>query len=366
MVDSGSSTAVEAVSADPVVMQASVLRNSAFHLEDVPVPEPGPGEVLVKVAACGICGSDLHTFKHQTDLIDKVKAMGADASELERAYSEGVILGHEFVGEVVKFGPATQQALAVGDRVVSMPFVLKNGVPALVGSVPELSGAYAQYMVLTEALLLPVDKDIPSEAAAFVEPLGIAVHAVAKSGISAGDIAVVVGAGPIGLAIIAVLKARGIETVVASDLSEKRRELATTMGATKSIDGSQESVIAVASALGGTSRMFVYENTGAPGMLGNLVLEAPQAAHITMTGIPAGEESFVPMMAISKELSMSFVIYYSPEEFAEALGMIGAGQFNWQALHTGTVGLDGISQAFTNLADPELHAKILIDPWQRA
>ena len=346
------------------MMQASVLSHSAFEVREIERPSPGPGEVLVKVLSCGICGSDLHFHRHQSDLIEKARALGADVSELERAYETGVILGHEFVGEVVEFGPDTAGGLKIGDRVVSMPFVVKDGVPVLIGSTPELGGAYAQFMLLTESALLKVDSDLPTEAAAFVEPLGIAVHAVNRSGVTVDDVAVLIGAGPIGLTIAAVLKARGVDVIVASDLSPRRRELATAMGASVVIDGARESAIAAAAAAKPGARTVIFENTGAPGMLGSLVLEAPHSAHLTVTGIAAGEESFLPMLAITKELSMNFVIYYTPDEFAEALSMLREGQLDWRTLHTGTVGLHDIPDAFASLADPEEHAKILVDPWR--
>jgi len=329
-------------------------------------PAPGDGEVLVKVHRCGICGSDLHFFRHQRDIIEKARSLGADVSELERAFSEGVILGHEFVGEIVAFGPGTHRRLAIGDRVVSMPFVQKGGVPVLIGSNPETTGAYAQYMTLTEASVLKVDSSISSEAAAFVEPLGIAIHAVNKSGIKPGAAAAVIGAGPIGLAITAVLRQRGIETVVAADLSPERRRLATVMGAREVVDAAAGSAVASAVTAAPGAPLYIFENTGAPGMLYRIVLEAPANAHVVVSGIAPAEEAFLPMVAIMKELSMSFVIYYTPTEFAEALELIGSGQFDWRSLHSGTVSLHAIPAAFADLRDPERHAKILIDPWLNA
>lgn len=347
-------------------MRASVLKDNNFVLNTLPRPVPGAGEVLVKVRACGICGSDLHFFKHQRDTIEKARSLGADVTELERAYSQGVVLGHEFVGEIIAFGPDTQQSLSIGDRVVSMPFVLKDGVPVLIGSNPETSGAYAEYMTLTEAMLLRVDPDIPTEAAAFVEPLGIAVHAVNKANLTDEAVAVIVGAGPIGLAIAAVLKARGVQSIIASDLSPKRRELVAKMGATHIVNGAEESVIAKSAEVAPGQPVFIFENTGVPGMINQLVLEAPQSAVITVSGIAPAEEAFFPMIAITKELEMKFVIYYTQEEFSEALEMIQHGQLDWRSLHTGTVGLGDIPTAFSDLADPERHAKILIDPWSDA
>lgn len=344
-------------------MRATITRNGRFTVEEIATPEPGAGDVLVKVRACGICGSDLHYVKHIHQVIERVRKLGAPTDDLERGVRDGVVLGHEFVGEIVDFGPQTQRTLRTGDRVCSMPFLMRGGAPALIGASPDVGGAYAQYMLLTEAMLLRVDDDIPDEAAALVEPVGIAVHAVNKASIAATDVAVIVGCGPIGLALIAVLRARGVRHIVASDLSPKRRELAGVMGATAVVDSKAESVVAKAAAVASGAQMVLFENTGAPGMLGRLVLEAPQNARIIVTGIPADEESFLPSISIMREHAFIFVIYYTPDEFAEALDLVRRGAIDWRPLVTGKVGLDGVAQAFTDLSDPERHAKIIIDPW---
>ena len=110
--------------------------------------------------------------------------------------------------------------------------------------------------------------------------------------------------------------------------------------------------------------VVIFENTGAPGMLHRLVLEAPKDAQILVTGIAAGDESLVPIIAITKELKLQFVIYYTAEEFAEALALIAANKVNWRPLLTGSVGLEDVTQAFADLSDPERHAKILVRPWE--
>ena len=345
------------------IMRAAVMRGDQFVVEDRPIPKAGPGDVLVKVRACGICGSDLHYFHHIGSMIKSVRALGAPTETMERTVREGPILGHEFICEIVEFGADTARTLEAGQRVCSMPFLMRENSPVLIGSTPEVSGAYAEYMLLSESLLLPVDSALPDEAAALVEPFGIAVHAVNKALLTAQEIPVVVGCGPIGLAVIAALKARGFATIIASDLSPKRRELATTMGASVTVDPGQTGVIAAATRAATGAALVVFENTGARGMLHRLVLEAPANTRIICTGIPAGEESFIPMLAISKELQLTFVIYYTAAEFAEALSLLENGQVNWRPLITGTVGLEGVTQAFADLTDPELHAKILIKPW---
>ncbi|MFT3727162.1 MAG: zinc-binding dehydrogenase [Terricaulis sp.] len=340
-------------------MRAAVMRGDRFVVEERPAPKPGPGDVLVKVRACGICGSDLHYFKHAPEIIDMAAKLGASTDEMRRTLREGPVLGHEFVCEVVAFGPETQQTMKVGDRVASMPFVLKDGAPVLVGSSPEVGGAYAEYMLLSEALLLPVPEAVADDAAALIEPLGIAVHAVNKAKLDGDETAVVVGCGPIGLTVIAVLKARGVANIIAADLSPKRRALAEKMGATQIIDGRAQSAVTAA----GAGKVVVFENTGAPGMFGRILNEAPQNTKVVVTGIAAGEESFLPMIAIMKEISVAFVIYYTAEEFAEALSLIERDALDWRALVTGEVGLEEVTQAFADLSDPERHAKILIKPW---
>ena len=346
-------------------MRAAVMRAGAFEVEERPDPTPQSGDVVVRVKACGICGSDMHYFHHAPDIIEMARGLGAPVEEMERALSAGPVLGHEFVCEIVDFGPDTQRTLKKDQVVVSMPFVLRGGAPVLVGSTPEVPGAYAEYMLLSEALLLPVSEDVPTQAAALCEPLGIAVHAVNKADIGEDDTAVVVGCGPVGLAIIAVLMARGIKTIVATDLSSKRRELAGIMGASHVVDGNKESVIATASTASPLSPTVIFENTGARGMLHRLTLEAPPQSRVIVVGIAAGEESFLPMVAITKEISFRFVIYYTAEEFAEGLALVSQADFPWKHLVTGTVGLGDVTRAFSDLEDADRHAKILIDPWAR-
>ena len=347
-------------------MRAAVVREGRISVEERSRPEPALGEVLVKVRACGICGSDLHYVKHVRSIIDMAKGLGAPTDEMERAYRDGVVLGHEFVGEVVGFGPGAVQTLKIGDRVCSMPFVLKGGAPVLIGSNPETGGAYAEYMTLSEAMLLKVDETMSDEAAALVEPIGIAIHAVNKANLKAGDVAVVIGCGPIGLAVSAVLKMRGVEKIIASDLSPRRRALAQELCATEIIDGRQGSAVLRAAETAGGAPVVVFENTGARGMIGRIVLEAPQNARIIVTGIAAQEEALIPMVAIMKELAISFVIYYTPEEFAEALSSIRDEKIVWRPMITGKIGLDGLAQAFKDLEDPERHAKIIVDPFLRS
>ena len=340
------------------------MRAGRFVVEERPRPTPGPGEVLVKVRACGVCGSDLHFFHHYDSLMDGVRAVGGATGPMEENRRLGPVLGHEFVCEVVDYGDGAARTLDAGQRVCSMPFLMRPSGPMLMGGSQVATGGFAEYMLLTEALILPVDEAIPDEAAALVEPVAVCVHAVDKARMLPHDVPVVVGCGPVGLLTIAVLKARGYGQIIASDLSARRRGLALAMGASVVVDAAQASVIAAAAEAAPGAPLVVFENTGARNMLNRLILEAPPNSRIVVVGIAMGEEPILPMAAIIKELQLAFVIYYSPEEFVEALELVRSGAIDWRVLVTGKVGLDGVTEAFAALADPEVHAKILIDPWR--
>jgi 2-desacetyl-2-hydroxyethyl bacteriochlorophyllide A dehydrogenase len=340
--------------------RAAVLRDRAFSVEERPAPEPGEGQVLLKMRLCGICGSDLHLAKH----LDEIEAMGREFGAPPQDLAKGLVMGHEFVGEIASFGPGTQQTLALGDRVTCVPFLLENGAPKPIGSSVEVDGGYAQHMLASEALLLRVPDDVPDAAAALVEPFAIAMHAVNKSGSNpAAGAALIMGCGPIGLAIANVLRMHGTKIIVASDFSPRRRELAATMGATVTVDPKAGDAMAELATQAEGRAVTIYDCTGANGVLGRTIKTAPIGARIVVAGIAHGEESINPMIAIAKELSLQFVVYYTPEEFAETLEAIAAGKLEWRPLVTGTVGLDAVGEAFKALEDPELHAKIMIDPW---
>jgi 2-desacetyl-2-hydroxyethyl bacteriochlorophyllide A dehydrogenase len=231
-------------------------------------------------------------------------------------------------------------------------------MPKPIGSTVEIAGAYADYFLGSEALLLAVPDAVPDAAAALVEPLAVAVHAVNKAVVKANT-AVILGCGPIGLAIAAVLRMRGVPRIIAADFSPKRRELATAMGATEVVDARAGSALAPLMAGG---PVVVFDCTGAKGVLARAVAEVPVGSEIVVAGIAAGEETISPMVAIAKELRLTFVVYYTPEEFAEALQLVADGKLAWEPLVTGRVGLDGVQQAFADLENPELHAKVMVDP----
>ena len=347
-------------------MRAAVMRDWQLRVDDLPEPVPGPGQVLTKVLACGICGSDLHMLRFGAEVRSMMAEIGAGADPdpmapkpFEPQYD--TVMGHEFCCEVVELGPGVEN-LKVGDVVVSMPLVFDaEGIHA-VGYSNRYVGGYAELMVLNELLGMKVPTGLPASMAALTEPLAVGVHAVAKSRITAGEAAIVLGAGPVGLACIAELRMRGIGPIVVADFSVKRRELAALLGADEVVDPRVESAIEAWRRLDGAKSLVIFEAVGVPGMIGQTMRIAPRHARVLVVGACMQQDSIDPMLGIAKELNIQFALAYEPHEFAAALAAIADGKVDLAPWLTGTVPVDGVPQAFEDLANPDAHAKILVVP----
>ena len=335
------------------------MRRAALVVDTVPDPVPGPGEVLVRTLACGICGSDLHALRHADKMVEAARESGVPFT-LDPA--RDIVMGHEFCAEILEFGPETQRALHPGDRVVSMPLALGIVGAHTIGYSNEYPGGYGERMVLSEPFLLPVPNGLPTEHAALTEPMAVGVHAVAKARLTPDDVPLVIGCGPVGLAVIAALRPRGAEPIVAADFSPARRLLATGLGAHIVVDPAVQRPIAAWEAAAGVRPAVIFECVGVPGLLHDVMREAPRDARIVVVGVCMEDDRIRPMIGINKELSLQFVLGYAPDEFAETLGHLAEGRIAVAPLVTGRVGIDGVPGAFEELARPAAHAKILVEP----
>ncbi|KAA0085752.1 alcohol dehydrogenase [Mycolicibacterium sp. P9-64] len=339
-------------------MRGAVLRGGRMvYRDDLPEPAPGPGQVLVDVKACGICGSDLHFAKHGDDVLAASAQLEGlpDGAGVSVDLGADVFMGHEFSAEILDAGPGTE-APPAGTLVTSVPVLLSQaGVEMIVYSNRTLGG-YAERMLLSAPLLLPVPNGLDARHAALTEPVAVGLHAVNKSGITPGETALVIGCGPIGIAIIAALTARGVETIVASDFSAKRRELASTVGAHRTVDP------AAGSPFDSTSPAVVFEAVGAPGVIDDVFRRAPSRTRLVVAGVCMQPDAVHPFFGIAKEINVQFVFGYDPAEFASSLRSIAEGEVNVAPMITGEVGLDAVGGAFDELADPDRHCKILVVP----
>ncbi|MEX3650173.1 zinc-binding dehydrogenase [Mycolicibacterium porcinum] len=327
---------------------------------EVAEPVPGPGQVLVAPLACGICGSDLHLVESQAAMPDLLPA---------------IVLGHEFVGELLDYGPDTERRIPLGMPVTSVPYLDTGDGPQLVGLSPAVTGGLAERLVLQERRLLPVSGDVPLRYAAFTEPLAVGVHAVAAADLQPGDAVLVVGCGPVGLSVIACLKAAGVGPVVAADFSPSRRALAEQIGADVVVDPAVSSPYQSWAELAGApvpmsplmdsprrANTVVFECVGVPGILATVMDSVPPHTRIVVVGVCMQPDTITPMVGTTKELSIRFVFAYRPDEFARALDWIAGGTVDVAPLVTATLPLDAATEAFEELRQPDKHCKILLLP----
>lgn len=346
-------------------MRAAIMRNRQLVVEEIPDPAPGPLQVLADVIACGICGSDLHALQHADKLIASAREAAADVTPEQAAFAmdleKDVVMGHEFSARVTQVGVGVTN-VAPGDVVVSMPVMAVGSAIAAIGYSNTYNGGYAESLLLFAPLCVKVPDGLDPRHAALTEPMAVGIHAVAKSGIAPGDTALVLGCGPVGLAVIAGLRLTGIDPIVASDFSPTRRKLAEHMGAHVTVDPRETPAIQASRKAGGAKPLVIYEAVGVPGMLAGAMKDAPRNGRILVVGVCMEDDTVQPAMGINKELTVQFALGYTPEEFSRTLDYIADGSIDVAPLITGEVGVAGVPQAFRDLANPETHAKILVEP----
>jgi len=378
-------------------MRAVVCKNAELDVLERPEPVPGSGQVRIRVLRCGICGSDLHARYGCDAWADVAARVGYD--RFARS-DQPIVFGHEFCGEIAEHGPACRRGSPTGSHVVALPLLRSDRGVETIGLSMHAPGAYAEQMLVEESLMLPVPNGLGPDIAALTEPMAVGWHAVRRGEVSKRTVAIVIGCGPVGLAVILMLKAKGVRSVVASDYSPGRRALASACGADVVIDPKEGSAFTavdrrghltdlpsaielamdtreklerlpigwwhvwrLGEALGaGPKHPVIFECVGVPGVLESIIDGAPLFSRVVVAGVCVGSDQITPAMAINKELELRFVFGYSPLEFRDTLQMLANGDVDPSPLVTGMVGLDGVGAAFATLDNPERHAKILIDP----
>jgi threonine dehydrogenase-like Zn-dependent dehydrogenase len=382
-------------------MRAVVCSNAELEVVERPEPVPGRGQVRIEVLRCGICGSDLHAREGCDAWADLAARAGYDRFARSK---EKIVFGHEFCGEVAEHGPRCRKGSPTGTRVVALPLLRGSHGVDTVGLSVHAPGAYAEQLLVEESLMMPVPNALGPEVAALTEPMAVAWHAVRRGEVGKRTVAIVIGCGPIGLAVILVLKAKGVRTVVASDYSQGRRALATACGADVVVDPAHESPLTAVEGRGHVTDMpsalelavgtreklerlpfgwwhawrlgealgaapkhpVIFECVGMPGVIDSVIDGAPLFSRVVVVGVCVGADQITPAMAINKEIDLRFVLGYTPLEFRDTLHMLAEGDIDAAPLITGTVGLDGVETAFAALGNPDIHAKILIDPLSTA
>lgn len=326
-------------------MRAAVLTDKhTFEVAEVPDPSPQPDELVLRVNACGICGSDL---KAHTML------------------PAGAVLGHEFCGEVVAVGADSSGKWREGQQAAALPLTACGACRWCLADEPAhcarvdlfgmgaTPGAFAEYVRVSAKQTVPLDPAI-GRLGALIEPLAVGLHTAEVGRVRPGDKALVIGAGNVGLAVAVWARRLGAREVVVSDPIAGRRDVAGLFGATAVHDPTSEP----------PPRDFdvVFECVGSPGMMQAAIDAAGTRSRVVIAGLCMAPDTVLPASALLKEVEVRFAVYYRGNEFAAAAALLGSGGIDADAFVTGQVGLDGVSGAFERLLTSTGDRKILVTP----
>ncbi len=351
-------------------MRAAVLKGETICVETMPDPTPKAGQIVLKPLCTGICGSDLSLRKQMVDL-------ASSFPEDQQQMVPAIVPGHEFSAEIVDIPKGIETDLRAGDRVTGLPFSHTHEGMQTIGLSPDYSGGLASLACLDAVRSFRIPDSVPSDLAALTEPLSVGLHAANLANRNHGP-GMVIGCGPVGLAVILALTLSGRGPVMAADFSPVRRKAAEAMGADIVIDPAESSpferwddlnaTLYPASPLlarefrGRPSGLNVFECTGVPGVLNQIVTSAPPHSHVVVAGVCPHDETITPLEAIIRELTLEFSFAYRPEEFAACLNLIGEHPVRVRHLISSQRPLDETGAAFDALASNPSEIKILINP----
>jgi (R,R)-butanediol dehydrogenase/meso-butanediol dehydrogenase/diacetyl reductase len=345
-------------------MKAAVLRGPrALQVETAPDPKAGPGDVIVEIAYCGICGSDVHAY-----------ASGA-------LFPAGTVMGHEATGTVVEVGRDVE-AYRPGDRVVifgSTPcgacpacrrgeaHYCLNGLERTMGCSLDVPGAFAETVWLPqpEETLLPLPAGLSLQAGTLTDPVATALRAVRGSRVRPGDMVMVLGAGPIGLMAVQLLKLGGASRLIVSEPSSPRAELARRLGADVVLNplGDEPMAGRVLELTGGLGPDIVYECSGTPAAFRQSIELVRPGGQVLAVGVIEGETAVEPLEIVFKEIDLRGSFAFSRYEFELALRMLARGSIQTEPLISDVIALDDIRErGFERLLSTPRVVKILVQP----
>ncbi|MFE3290518.1 alcohol dehydrogenase catalytic domain-containing protein [Rhodococcus sp. NPDC059234] len=348
-------------------MRAVQYHEGEFILTDVPeLPALGEGQLRIEVVACGICGSDLSMSKDPCRFVEVMDAARYPLAQFDT--ERPVVLGHEYAGLVAEIGSGVDD-FAVGDRVSGLGIVTDTatGIPKIIGYSNEYHGGYGEYVVVDSVWVRHVPDGLSLEHAALAEPLHVGELHMQRSGLTSADSALVIGCGTIGLGAIVAAKARGAHTVVASEPSPKRRELARLMGADIVVDPAEQDPIAVweervEQGGGGEGILIAYECSGRAGTIDMLLRSLPSGSRIQVLAAPFGDESIIPAIGQLRRIAINFGHGPTERGYEIVLQRLADGEIDADAIITGRVGLEGVGDAIAALRNPDEHVKIMVLP----
>ena len=329
-------------------MKAAALTADRPNLEVVQLDDPRPaaGEALIRVVGCGVCGSDLHV----------ASSMGAP----------GTVLGHEIAGVVEELG-AGVQAINVGAAVAVRPFVgcgqcafcaagRQDHCKSFEFIGVQRPGGFAEYTTASAAELFELPASVRAEDHALVEPFAVARRALRRAALVPGESMIVLGGGPIGLAITHWARALGAGRITVSDPLAQRRDLAVALGADAAVTPDEIRDAA------GDGAPLVVECSGKPRVLDQAMQLAAIDGRVAVVGICLANDTIFPWWGLQKELDVRFSLYYGREDFTDTIDAFASGALAPDGLVTETVGLDALPERFARLAAQGDAGKIVVTP----
>ncbi|MEZ5232431.1 MAG: zinc-binding dehydrogenase [Acidimicrobiales bacterium] len=340
-------------------MRAGVIKGKHhFELAEVDEPRAAADEVVVDVLRCGICGSDVHAYVEGWP------------------YAPG-ICGHEWVGVVRELG-AGVSGVKEGDRVAAgvapgcgrcaecranLPDYCSVARATYAGRLAPRNGGFARSMALHAARLCKVPDALEVDEAALMEPASVALHGVRRSLLRVGDVACVVGCGPIGLMTIQCAKLAGAGHVIAVEPDERRRAIAREVGADSAVAPGGELRDHVNTLTGGLRADIAYDCAGVPATLQQSVDMVRRGGSVMMIGVSGENATVAPMRWLSKEVTVGTAMVFTLDEMRIVGDLIADGRIRTSPLHNGTIALDALGQTIDDLANRRVDAiKILVDP----
>jgi threonine dehydrogenase-like Zn-dependent dehydrogenase len=343
-------------------MRAVVLREGRLEVRETADPMPGEGELLLRTLSTAICASDVHFMDHPELGIDD--PTGRSLYDADR----DIVMGHEFVGEVIGHGPGCGDQFPVGTRVTSMPVRLLNGFSEIriIGQHPEAQGSFGELLVVPELLAKAVPGDVPDDAIAVVDAFAVGEFYVRSSEIAPGEIPIVIGAGAIGLSAVAALASRGIEPIVVSDFNPQRRALAEQFGAHVLVDPADRSPFDVwrelAAERGAAGPPAVFECVGASGLVQAIVDETEFGSRIYVAGGWYSGDSVDCTVASRQGVTIQFGGGPQPEDWYGTLDAVLEGRLDPLPSIGRTIGLDDVPAALDETRRSEGPPRIVVHP----
>jgi L-iditol 2-dehydrogenase len=340
-----------AVEPVPATMRASVMTGvRSLQIVDRPVPTPGERQVLVEVAAVGVCGSDVHYYLH-----GRIGDFVVD---------EPMVLGHELSGRIAAVGAGVDPE-RIGQRVAVEPqHPCRRCTQCKAGrynlcphmefyATPPVDGAFCRYVLIDDDMAHPVPETISDEAAALLEPLSVAIATMRKARVAPGTSILIAGAGPIGVICAQTARAFGAARIVVTDLVAERREKALQFGATETLDPTVVDVTAIEPV-----DAFV-DATGVPAAVVSGIKAVGPAGHVVLVGMGADEYALPVSHIANHEITVTGVFRYT-DTWPAAIHLVASGAVDLDGMVTGRYDLEHVGEALDSDSDPASLKSIVV------